>query len=435
MVRRTAAGHRLLMWPAIAVSTSVLLAGGLISRHNGQNRWSIFMVGDPGKGARLFFDKEGCAQCHSVNGTGAGRAPDLGSTGTPYASINQLVSAIWNHAPQMWERMRTEGRAYPQLTSEDMAHLFAFLCTARYLDEPGDENKGRAIFRDKGCVLCHSIGGVGGEGGPDLSNLALETPISWAQSMWNHAPAMQKTGRRIGLSWPRFAGREMNDLLSYLRANSKTPRRAAQLLPADPDHGSKLFRSKFCITCHAVQGKGGHAGPELGAHQALTIAEFSGIMWNHSPDMWRTPDPQPIPFALQTELLATTPLPPPRAQDALMLGARPTLDGREIADLVAFLSRLRYFEPLGSAQAGQTVFAHRGCQDCHGSTAEGGKSGPGLRGRGVPTTAITLATALWQHGPRMYQRIQGLGRRWPRLEVSDVGDIAAFLNSPVEGKN
>jgi hypothetical protein len=35
----------------------------------------------------------------------------------------------------------------------------------------------------------------------------------------------------------------------------------------------------------------------------------------------------------------------------------------------------------------------------------------------------------------MYQRIQGLGRRWPRLEESDVDDIAAFLNSPLEGKN
>jgi len=364
---------------------------------------------------------------------GAKLAPDLGFTSTPRASISQLVSAMWNHAPRMWARIRVEGTEYPHFSNEEMSHLFAFLYTSHYADEPGDENQGQALFRDKGCVRCHSINGQGGKVGPDLTARPLDTTISWAQAMWNHAPAMKDTAQQLGVRWPRFEGREMNDLLAYVRARSKAPRREVQLLPADPQRGSSLFRTKSCITCHATGGKGGHAGPELGAHKALTIAQFSGIMWNHSPEMWRTPDPRPIGLPVQTESLVMAPLPPPRPPDALSL-ARPSLDGKEIADLVAFLSSLRYFEPAGSSQAGQTVFAERGCQFCHGPAAEGGKEGPRLRGRGVPTTAITLATALWQHGPKMYRRIQELGLRWPTLQESDVADIVAFLNSPIQAE-
>ena len=151
-------------------------------------------------------------------------------------------------------------------------------------------------------------------------------------------------------------------------------------------------------------------GPELGPnHQLpLTVVQFSGLMWNHSPEMWKAHEEQSIP--------------------------RPTFEGREIADLVAFLSSLHYFEPLGSPHMGQTIFAERGCDQCHGAHGEGAKTGPALRGRGQPATAITLATALWQHGPKMYQRTQRLGRPWPVLQEGDVGDIVAFLNSPLTAK-
>ena len=398
----------LLMWSIAAAGTTALFAGVLVWQHRyAQTRWSIFMTGDPHLGARLFFDKEGCARCHSVNGAGGKLAPDLGYARTPQAGINQLVSTMWNHAPRMWERMRSEKVTYPDLCNEEMAHLFAFLYTARYVDEPGDELKGRALFEKKGCVRCHSIGGAGGDAGPDLAAVkGIDTPIRWTQAMWNHAPVMEKTAAKLGVPWPRFQGRDMNDLLAYVRSHSTAQRRERELLPADPERGWKVLRTKSCIACHTVRGKGGHVGPELGPnHQLpLTVVQFSGLMWNHSPQMWRVPQARTI--------------------------ARPTFEGQEIADLVAFLSSLRYFEPVGSPHMGQTVFSERGCDHCHGSRAEGGRGGPALRGRGQPTTAVTLATALWQHGPKMYQRTQQLGRPWPVLQENDVGDVVAFLNSP-----
>ncbi len=365
------------------------------------------MVGDPHIGARLFFEKEGCGHCHSVNGSGGKTAPDLGFMQEPRSGLAQLVSTMWNHAPHMWEQMRVQKVPYPDLSNEEMAHLFAFLYTSRYVDEPGDEAKGYALFRTKGCARCHTVRPGENSVGPDLSAIqGVDTPLRWTQAMWNHAPAMEKTALQMHVAWPRFEGREMNDLLAFIRNHAGGQRRETELLPADPERGWKIFQAKSCIACHSVKGKGGRTGPELGPNRQLplTIVQFAGLMWNHSPEMWSAGQAKAIP--------------------------RPTFQGREIADLVAFLSSLRYFEPAGSPHIGETLFSERGCNHCHGADAEGARGGPALRGRGQQTTAVTLATALWQHGPKMYRRTRELKRPWPTLNESDVGDIVAFLNSP-----
>lgn len=402
--------RQVVIWLVAAFGATTLLAAALIwQRQYSLMHWSTFMVGDPHVGAQLFFERGGCAHCHSVNGVGASLAPDLGFSQSPQAGLNQIVSAMWNHAPRMWERMRTEKTAYPDLRNEEMSHLFAFLYTARYVDERGDKDNGQRLFQKKGCARCHGIQGEGGGIGPDLSSVeGVDTPMRWTQAMWNHAPAMEKGVERLHIPWPIFEGREMNDVLAYVRANCRGQRHETELLPASPDRGKKIFQSKSCIVCHSVQGKGGHVGPELGTSRQpfVTIVQFAGLMWNHSPDMWRAPEARSV--------------------------SRPVFQGQEIADLVAYLASLRCFDPVGSPSTGQTLFSERGCGYCHGGQAEGAGGGPALRGRGQPITAITLATALWEHGPKMYQRTQKLGRPWPVLNEGDVGDVVAFLNAPPE---
>lgn len=401
------ARRKLLTWVAAAFGATTLFTATVEWRQrNEQAHWSIFMVGVPHTGAQLFFGRAACSGCHTVNGVGAGTAPDLGFSKKPDGGLNQIVSAMWNHAPRMWERMRSEKISYPDLRNEEMAHLFAFLYTARYVDERGDVELGERLFQKKGCARCHAMGGGVPDIGPDLSSAqGIDTPIRWTQAMWNHLPAMEKRLEQMGVPWPRFEGREMNDLLAYIRANCGGQRHETELLPASPDRGKKIFASKSCITCHAVHGKGGHVGPDLASSQrpSLTIVKFAGLMWNHSPDTWRTPEGRSI--------------------------NRSSIESQEIADLVAYLASIRYFEPAGSAAAGQKLFALRGCVYCHGSMAEGTHDGPALRNRGTPATIVSLAASLWQHGPRMYQRARRLGRPWPTLKEEDVGDVVAFLNA------
>ena len=83
---------------------------------------------------------------------------------------------------------------------------------------------------------------------------------------------------------------------------------------------------------------------------------------------------------------------------------RPSFDGQEMADLVAFLYSVRSAEPGGSPRLGEVLYAGRGCDRCHGARAEGTGRGPGLRGRGKRFTSISFAAALWRHGPHIYGR-------------------------------
>lgn len=52
---------------------------------------------------------------------------------------------------------------------------------------------GRALFIDKGCVICHSVNGVGGKAAPALdAEIGGEPvdPLDFAARMWRGAPAM-----------------------------------------------------------------------------------------------------------------------------------------------------------------------------------------------------------------------------------------------------
>src|ERR1039458_10073353 len=179
---------RCLLWGFLALFTRMLGALMRDRYRNSPARWSSFLVGDPHEGATLFFETKGCARCHAVNGEGGNSAPDLGFNRSPQSSVTQIVSAMWNHAPRMWEGMRAKKIAYPDLDHEDMANLFAFLYTARYVDEPGDERRGERLFASKGCVRCHGQQGTASGLAPDLSAMkGVDTPIVWAQTMWNHA--------------------------------------------------------------------------------------------------------------------------------------------------------------------------------------------------------------------------------------------------------
>src|SRR5450756_2002415 len=124
-------------------------------------------------------------------------------------------SFLCNHAPKMWESMRAKGVRYPDLDHEDVANLFAYLYTARYVDEPGDATRGERLFATKGCARCHGRPATEAAIGPDLSTVkGVDTPIVWAQTMWNHAPKMEVRMQQLGVPWPKFEGSEMNDLLA-----------------------------------------------------------------------------------------------------------------------------------------------------------------------------------------------------------------------------
>ena len=277
--------RRPIAWLAAALIALMFLGGVLVWQQRRGHSQS-FLEGDPVAGAYLFQAK-GCLHCHAISGSGGHIASDLGLVTTPGRSdLGELVTTMWNHAPEMWQRMQKEDFRAAPMTEGDVSDLFAFLYLVRYMDEPGDAARGRRLFESKSCIQCHAVRGQGGKIGPDLAAISgIDTPIEWAQALWNHAPAMEKNIGKMGVAWPRFEKSEMPDLFAYVREVVGGPSSEFKLLPADPRHGRELFNSKSCVVCHAVQGEGGHTGPDLsaGRQPPLSMAQFAGVMWNHSP--------------------------------------------------------------------------------------------------------------------------------------------------------
>ena len=79
--------------------------------------------------------------------------------------------------------------------------------------------RGRELFASKGCVVCHSINGVGGEDAPILDAEFMDevmNPFEFAARMWRGAGAMvalqeDELGGQIDLT-----GEELADIIAFV---------------------------------------------------------------------------------------------------------------------------------------------------------------------------------------------------------------------------
>ena len=77
--------------------------------------------------------------------------------------------------------------------------------------------------------------------------------------------------------------------------------------------------------------------------------------------------------------------------------------------------------------AGSRVFGVKGCVKCHAVNGSGGRIGPDLGRIARPRSFYDLATAMWNHLPRMAERMQQIGIARPHLEVQEAADLIGFL--------
>ncbi len=390
----------LAIWGTAAV---VSLAGlGLVVQRQHreiERRLAVQVATTPLTGAGVFRSK-GCATCHGWSGAGTEFGPSLRHR-SALTGLPQLVTAMWNHAPSMWQAMQARHLSYPTLSYEETAQLVNYLYMCAYSDDAGDARRGERLFKDRKCDRCHS-GNLQAPGSADIS--APEDPLSWTQALWNHASAMQAKLLSAGIAWPEFQASDMRDLFAYVRSLRQLDQDGAPEVAGDLDRGWVLFQQKGCIQCHSISSETG-AGPGFGADRQLppTFSEFGAALLNHLPTMQ---------VAMESDRR------PP-----------PVFAAHDVTDITVFLYSLHYLEPTGSPLVGKSVFTWRGCNRCHGDNGEGSSSGPALRGRGQVYTAVRLAAALWGHGARMYASTRKHDQPWPALHDADVGHLLTFLNT------
>ena len=378
----------------------LLVAGCLAGVSGAWAQATVSVRGDPATGSRIFIER-GCERCHSIWGNGGTLGPDFAVAGTG-RSLQQLAGLFWNHTPRMIETVRRRGLPWPTFTEAELADLISHIYYVKLFDQPGDPDLGERWFREKRCVECHSVGGSGGRSGPALDGYARYiAPIVLAEGMWNSGAMMQTRQSASGISTPVFVGRELADIQAYLRqASSLGSRDVVMLEPPNPDAGRRLFAVKGCVRCHGASGSGTSSGPDLrAATQRLQVSEIAGRLWNHSAQMAAAMRARAILF--------------------------PRFQGTEMADVIAYLYYLRFYETGGDARGGELVFTRKGCSTCHAETGQG--IGPPLSASAAVRTPLALATAMWNHAPAMYDRTQLERVEWPRFEGEEMRDLSAYL--------
>ena len=358
---------------------------------------------DPLAGSRVFGAK-GCSGCHAVNGVGGKLASDLARTSKP-RTFYDLATAMWNHIPQMAEKMRNLGKPPLQLNQRETGDLIAFLVTVNYFDPAGDEKNGKKVFLEKQCVVCHQIERVGGVFGPSLDSIVQFGPTFFAAAMWNHGPSMAEAMQARGIKRPIFTGRELRDFSAYIksvsRARSDEP---IQALPGRVEEGEKLFAARGCVDCHGIKGMGGPVGPALAGKKLYpSLYDFAAAMWNKGPIMTREMKRRALPVA--------------------------PLQASELADIVGYLYSVDYFAGPGDPRRGEAIISAMGCLECHSVRGTGGRFAPAfekIRGLDQP---VTIVTAMWNHGAAMERKAREKNVAWPLFKGDEMAQVVGFLEA------
>lgn len=172
----------------------------------------------------------------------------------------------------------------------------------------------------------------------------------------------------------------------------------------DPVAGSRVFGAKGCTKCHSVNGIGGKVGPDLArTERPRSFYDLAAALWNHAPRM---------------------------ADRMRELGiARPQLDTQDTGDLVAYLYTIDYFQPKGNVDNGRRLFTDKRCVTCHQVHGSGGVVGPNLDAVGAYGSPISLAAAMWNHGPQMAEAMRARGIARPSFTEAELIDLLTFIRT------
>jgi cytochrome c2 len=347
---------------------------------------------NPLKGSQVFIDK-GCIKCHTIWGIGDTFGPDLTRIGQE-KDFFELSGALWSHSPKMIEVMKEKDVERPMLTPEETQELMAYLYYLGFFDELGDYIKGEEIFSRKGCVQCHSLGGMSKKGGPSLDKYGrFVSPVFIAAALWNHSLTISEV-----MVEQSFAPQEMSHLLAFIKGNALNEKgETIYMNPGSPNRGRDVFGQKKCTACH---GNNDLDLEKSSLRKSLT--EIVRMMWNHSYEMW--------------EIMKETGLQVPR------------FNNEEMADLMTYLYFIQYYGEKGDRKRGEKIYAEKGCISCHSKEAV--EQNKGIDLSEVSTlTSFELISVMWNHIPQMEKMLTEMNLLWPRFEKAEMRDLIQYIQS------
>ena len=103
--------------------------------------------------------------------------------------------------------------------------------------------------------------------------------FEFAAAMWNKAPVMMREMQRRAVTVPPLGADELAAIVGYLYSVEYFAG------PGDPRRGEEIVRSKGCLDCHSIGGKGGR-GPDFAKSRGLDEpANVVAAVWKHGAAM------------------------------------------------------------------------------------------------------------------------------------------------------
>ena len=239
-------------------------------------------VGDVAKGKALFAESR-CVSCHTVEGKGNGSAPELSKVASR-ASAGWLLAFISDpHAFNPRTRMPrfnfsdTDSRnivAYMESEFKDFDAPKEMLDPLRVNQTLAE--KGKVLFRQKGCFACHAPGGGVDRFGPELNRIGDKKTASLdfgkrgelprTLAAWLEAKVQKPGSFQDGLKMPTFgfSPKDTQAVVTALLSLGAEPvpptfRPLAKARPSMiPGGAVGVLMDKYrCLSCHQVGDQGG----------------------------------------------------------------------------------------------------------------------------------------------------------------------------------
>ncbi|MCL5097858.1 MAG: c-type cytochrome [Candidatus Omnitrophica bacterium] len=280
------------------------------------------------EGRRLFTSAR-CIACHTIEGKGGTLGPSLDHVAKLGLTREWIITQIRNPTSHYPTSIMPANHA---LTDQQLNALIDYLFNpsgsqpkrppetppAKSSVPPASAQaagiqEGAQLFNSAHCIVCHTIEGIGGQLGPDLSHEAeagrtREWLVAQIQNPTNHNPIT------IMYAHKSLSTQQLDDLADFLLAPSKGkaaleaavkitqpaaappaatvstlppmgkqgPPGAAVKMIGSPPHGEILFDSD-CAKCHGKDAQGGIPNPGSTSGQVPPLAPIARLLFSEDP--------------------------------------------------------------------------------------------------------------------------------------------------------
>lgn len=171
---------------------------------------------------KWIWQKHNCNDCHTILGIGGYYAPDL--TKVMSRRDPDWMRSFLKDPSAVWPASRKMPNLH--LTDAEITDLIAFLNWVDHINTnnwppkpmivhvAGQESPGETLFKAHGCSSCHSIGGIGGHIGPDLTHVGSRRSKQWIEEQLEDPRSHNPNS--IMPSFKDLSHKDIEDLVNYL---------------------------------------------------------------------------------------------------------------------------------------------------------------------------------------------------------------------------